>query len=143
MEGGKETTRLLLLLTQLIIVGLAGGRDCADHVKKSGPGDLEKADDSDQPNESRVIKDLRRAADAMSEIPSSSAGYELAFSMVPGRMKSAMQTVFMTTGAVGAGLSIPISPTYKDPEMLSIRSSLAIVKAHHYKCPNRVSPSRE
>lgn len=77
--------------------------------------------------------------EAMSEILSSSAGYELAFSMVLGSMKSVMQSVFMTTGAVAAGLSIAISPTYKDPEMLSVQSSLAIVMAHYSKCPNRVS----
>ncbi|KAK6215462.1 hypothetical protein QIS74_08481 [Colletotrichum tabaci] len=67
--------------------------------------------------------------EAMSEILSSPAGWELAFSMAPGSMKSVMQSVFMTTGAVGAGLSIAISPLYKDPEMLFVWASLAIVMA--------------
>jgi POT family proton-dependent oligopeptide transporter len=67
--------------------------------------------------------------EAMSEILSSPAGWELAFSMAPSSMKSVMQSVFMTTGAVGAGLSIAISPMYKDPEMLFVWASLAVIMA--------------
>jgi POT family proton-dependent oligopeptide transporter len=67
--------------------------------------------------------------EAMSEILSSPAGWELVFNMAPGSMKSVMQSVFMTTGAVGAGLSIALSPMYEDPEMLWVWASLALVMA--------------
>ena len=62
---------------------------------------------------------------AFSKILSSPVGYELAFTMAPGSMKSMMQSVFSTTGAVGAALSIAISPTYKDPDMVWVYASLA------------------
>lgn len=65
--------------------------------------------------------------EAFSEILSSPAGYELAFSMAPISMKSVMQSVFSTTGAIGAGLGIALSPTYKDPNMIWVYASIAIV----------------
>ncbi|GKT55655.1 oligopeptide transporter [Colletotrichum tofieldiae] len=55
--------------------------------------------------------------EALSEILSSPAGYE----------KSVMQSVFSATGAVAAGLSIAISPMYKDPDMVWVYASLAVL----------------
>ena len=65
--------------------------------------------------------------EAFSEILSSPAAYELAFTMAPASMKSVMQSVYSTTGAVGAALSIAISPTYTDPNMVWVYASLAVV----------------
>jgi POT family proton-dependent oligopeptide transporter len=65
------------------------------------------------------------ALEAFSEILSSPAGYELAFTMAPVSMKSLIQAVFSATGALGATLSIIISPTYKDPHMVWVYTSLA------------------
>ncbi|CRG82667.1 hypothetical protein PISL3812_00011 [Talaromyces islandicus] len=69
------------------------------------------------------------ALEAFSEILSSPAGYELAFTMAPGSMKSVLQAVFSTTGAVGSSLSIALSPLYKDPNMVWVYASLATVMA--------------
>lgn len=65
--------------------------------------------------------------EAFSEILSSPAGYELAFTMAPVSMKSVLQAVFSTTGAMGSALSIALSPLYKDPNMIWVYASLAIV----------------
>lgn len=46
--------------------------------------------------------------------------------MAPGSMKSVLQAVFSTTGAVGSSLSIALSPLYKDPDMVFVYASLAI-----------------
>lgn len=66
------------------------------------------------------------ALEAFSEILSSPAGYELAFTMAPTSMKSVLQALFSTTGAVGSSLSIALSPLYKDPYMAWVYGSLAI-----------------
>lgn len=65
--------------------------------------------------------------EGFSEILSSPAGYELAFSMAPVSMKSVMQSVFSTTGAIGSALGIAISPMYKDPDILWVYVSLAVL----------------
>ncbi|KAI0002843.1 oligopeptide transporter [Xylariaceae sp. FL0662B] len=64
--------------------------------------------------------------EAFSEIFSSPAGYELAFTMAPVSMKSVMQSVFSTTGAIGSALSIAMSPTYKNPDLVWVYASLAV-----------------
>lgn len=65
--------------------------------------------------------------EAFSEILSSPAGYELTFTMSPSSMKSLMQSVFSTTGAIGSALSIAISPLYKDPDMVWVYAAMAVV----------------
>lgn len=67
--------------------------------------------------------------EAASEILSSPAGYELAFSMAPASMKSVMQSVFSTTGAIGSALSIAISPAYENPNMTWVYAALALAMA--------------
>ncbi|KAJ5285687.1 hypothetical protein N7524_000993 [Penicillium chrysogenum] len=66
------------------------------------------------------------ALEAFSEILSAPAGYELAFTMAPGSMKSVLQALFSTTGALGSSLSIALSPLYKDPNMVIVYASLSI-----------------
>lgn len=65
------------------------------------------------------------ALEAISEILSSPAGYELSFIMAPVSIKSVLQAMFSATGALGAALSIIISPTYKDPDLVWVYTSLA------------------
>ncbi|KAJ5556993.1 hypothetical protein N7494_000908 [Penicillium frequentans] len=65
------------------------------------------------------------ALEAFSEILSSPAGYELAYTMAPSNMKSVLQALFSTTGAVGSSLSLALSPLYGDPYMVWVYSSLA------------------
>ncbi|KAF3481854.1 uncharacterized protein GIQ15_04613 [Arthroderma uncinatum] len=69
------------------------------------------------------------ALEAFSESLSSPAGYELAFTMAPSSMKSVLQAIFSTTGAVGSSLSIAISPLYKDPHLAWVYASLSIAMA--------------
>ncbi|CRL19425.1 Major facilitator superfamily, general substrate transporter [Penicillium camemberti] len=66
------------------------------------------------------------ALEAFSETLSSPAGYELAYTMAPSSMKSVLQALFSTTGAVGSSLSLALSPLYGDPYMVWVYSSLAI-----------------
>ncbi|CAP93123.1 hypothetical protein E8E15_002484 [Penicillium rubens] len=66
------------------------------------------------------------ALEAFSEILSAPAGYELAFTMAPGSIKSVLQALFSTTGALGSSLSIALSPLYKDPNMVIVYASLSI-----------------
>jgi dipeptide/tripeptide permease len=65
--------------------------------------------------------------EAFSEILCSPAGFELAFTTVPKSMQSVFQAVFNVGNIVVAVLSIAISPTYKDPNMVWVYASLAIV----------------
>ncbi|KUM56781.1 hypothetical protein ACN42_g10426 [Penicillium freii] len=79
------------------------------------------------PNSASIFLQLPTfALEAFSEILSSPAGYELAFTMAPGSMKSVLQALFSTTGAVGSSLSIALSPLYKDPNMVIVYASLSI-----------------
>jgi len=64
--------------------------------------------------------------EAISEIFATPAGYELAFTLSPKSMKSILQAMFSATNAFGATLSIAISPTYKNPELLWVYTSLAV-----------------
>lgn len=82
------------------------------------------------PNEISVFVQLPiYALEAFSEILASPAGYELAFIMAPITMKSVVQAVFSTTGAMGATLSVAISPTYKDPNMTWVYTSISVAMA--------------
>ena len=64
--------------------------------------------------------------EAFSEIFATPAGYELAFTMSPKSMKSILQAAFCLTNALGASLSIAISPTYKNPNLVWVYTSLAV-----------------
>lgn len=64
--------------------------------------------------------------EAFSEIFASPAGYELAFTASPKTMKSVLQAVFSATNAFGAILSIAISPTYKNPNLVWVYTSLSV-----------------
>ena len=64
--------------------------------------------------------------EAFSEIFATPAGYEMAFLLSPKSMKSILQAMFSLTNAVGASLSIAISPIYKNPALLWMYVSLAV-----------------
>jgi POT family proton-dependent oligopeptide transporter len=84
------------------------------------------AADGTVPNDVSVFVQLPiYVVEALSEILSSPAGYEMAFTMAPGSMKSLLQAAFSATGATGAVLSIIISPTYKNPYLVWVYTSLA------------------
>ncbi|KAJ5168601.1 Oligopeptide transporter [Penicillium canariense] len=63
------------------------------------------------------------------EIFATPAGYEMAFLLSPKSMKSILQAMFSLTNAVGASLSIAISPIYKNPALLWMYVSLAVAMA--------------
>jgi dipeptide/tripeptide permease len=124
---------LVMLLTILEALAMAMAAIVQKLIYSSGPCyefplGCAASDGGTIPNSVSIFLQLPIfALEAFSEILSSPAGYELAFTMAPGSMKSVLQAVFSITGAVGSSLSIALSPLYKDPDMVWVYASLAIV----------------
>ncbi len=63
--------------------------------------------------------------EGLGEIFSNPAGYEYAYTKAPGSMKSVVQAAFSLSSAGGSALALALVPTYKDPKLLVMYSSLA------------------
>jgi proton-dependent oligopeptide transporter, POT family len=63
--------------------------------------------------------------EGIGEIFASPAGWEYAFMIAPKSMKSVLQAIFAMTAAGGSVFGLALSPTYKDPNLLSMYAGLA------------------
>lgn len=63
--------------------------------------------------------------EGIGEAFSNPAGYEYAYTMAPVSMKSVVQAAFQLSSAGGSALALALTPTYKDPDVLVMYSSLA------------------
>jgi proton-dependent oligopeptide transporter, POT family len=63
--------------------------------------------------------------EGIGETFSNPAGYEYSYTKAPGSMKSVVQAAFQLSSAGGSALALALAPTYKDPEILVMYSSLA------------------
>ena len=63
--------------------------------------------------------------EGVGETFSNPAGYEYAYTKAPVSMKTVVQAAFALSSAGGSALALALSPTYKDPEILVMYSSLA------------------
>lgn len=61
----------------------------------------------------------------LSEIFASITGLEYAFTKAPASMKSFVMSMFLLTSAFGSALGIALSPTAKDPKLVTMYASLA------------------
>jgi len=61
----------------------------------------------------------------LSEIFASITGLEYAFTKAPPSMKSFVMSMFLLTSAFGSALGIALSPTAKDPKLVTMYASLA------------------
>ncbi|CAF0874988.1 unnamed protein product [Didymodactylos carnosus] len=64
---------------------------------------------------------------AISEIFASITGLEYAFAKAPASMKSIIMSIFLFTSAIGSALSIALIPVTKNPKLLWMYTSLAVV----------------
>ncbi|RYO98336.1 hypothetical protein DL763_002278 [Monosporascus cannonballus] len=63
--------------------------------------------------------------EGLSEIFTSPAGYEYAFTGAPKSMKSIIQAVYGLTAAGGSSIALALTPTNKDPSLLSMYAGIA------------------
>lgn len=78
------------------------------------------------PNKVHVLAQLPvYILEGIGEAFSNPAGYEYAYTKAPVSMKTVVQATFQLSSAGGSGLSLALTPTYKDPDVLVTYASLA------------------
>ena len=63
--------------------------------------------------------------EGIGETFSNPAGYEYAYTKAPVSMKTVVQAAFALSSAGGSALALALTPTYKDPDLLVMFSTLA------------------
>ncbi|TAQ87321.1 hypothetical protein B7494_g4358 [Chlorociboria aeruginascens] len=94
---------------------------CFDHPRKcaaSNNGDLPN-------NVNMLIQIPVYVLEGAGEVFSNPAGYEYAYTKASMSIKAVVQAAFQFSSAAGSALALALSPTYKDPQILTMFSCLA------------------
>lgn len=90
------------------------------------PRRCEASDNGKIPNDANVLIQIPvYVLEGLGETFSNPAGYEYAYTKAPQSMKTVVQAVSQLSSAGGSALALALSPTYSDPKLLAMFSSLA------------------
>ena len=92
----------------------------------SYPRHCEASDGGKIPNDVHVLTQLPvYVLEGLGETFSNPAGYEYAYTKAPQSMKTVVQAAFQLSSAGGSALALALAPTYSDPKLLIMFSTLA------------------
>ena len=92
----------------------------------SHPRQCKASDGGKIPNDVHVLTQIPvYVLEGLGEIFSNPAGYEYAYTKAPQSMKTVVQAAFQLSSAGGSALALALAPTYSDPKLLVMFSTLA------------------
>ena len=92
----------------------------------SHPRHCKASDDGRISNDVNVLTQIPvYVLEGLGETFSNPAGYEYAYTKAPQSMKTVVQAAFQLSSAGGSALALALAPTYSDPKLLVLFSSLA------------------
>ena len=92
----------------------------------SHPRQCKASDGGKIPNDVHVLTQIPvYVLEGLGETFSNPAGYEYAYTKAPQSMKTVVQAAFQLSSAGGSALALALAPTYSDPKLLIMFSTLA------------------
>ena len=92
----------------------------------SHPRQCRASDGGKIPNDVHVLTQVPvYVLEGLGETFSNPAGYEYAYTKAPQSMKTVVQAAFQLSSAAGSALALALAPTYSDPKLLIMFSTLA------------------
>ena len=92
----------------------------------SHPRQCKASDDGKLPNDVHVLIQIPvYVLEGLGETFSNPAGYEYVYTKAPQSMKTVVQAAFQLSCAGGSALALALAPTYSDPKLLVMFSTLA------------------
>ena len=92
----------------------------------SHPRHCSASDGGKIPNDVHVLTQIPvYVLEGLGETFSNPAGYEYAYTKAPQSMKTVVQAAFQLSSAAGSALALALAPTYSDPKLLVMFSTLA------------------